>query len=98
MLLFVESVLSLTLWFGSAKLFWFLRIGKQKAKNENGTKIEPKDANEKEEEDNENAVSFYKVLLNTYFNSARREKATYNWLIDRKIRKERKETNKETDW
>ena len=61
MLLFVESVLSLTLWFGSAKLFWFLRIGKQKAKNENGTKIEPKDANEKEEEDNEEAASFYKV-------------------------------------
>ena len=61
MVLFVESVLSLTLWFSSGKLLWFLRIGKQKAKNENGSKIKPEDANEKEEEVNEEAVSFYKV-------------------------------------
>ena len=63
MLLFMESVLSLTLWFCSGKLLWFLRIaGKQKAKKENGKKIKPDDANdEREEEESKEAVAFYKV-------------------------------------
>ena len=63
MLLFVESVLSLTLWFSSGKLLWFLRTGKQNASNENGAKIKPEEANEKVEEENEEAVNFYKVRL-----------------------------------
>ena len=63
MLLFVESVLSLTLWFSSGKLLWFLRTGKHKASNENGAKIKPEEANEKVEEENEEAVNFYKVRL-----------------------------------
>ena len=65
MLLFMESILVLALWFSSGKLLWFFRSEKQKATNRVSSANHSKTAEESDEAGNdgdEEAVEYYKVM------------------------------------